>query len=144
MRRFLLTLVLFAVGCAGPTIDPDELEVVTVKPAEEAGLPELYRLVLRARTASKPVGPVLLRLPLPADGITTMLAWEVAPPAEAELQGRVLHVTSPSGFPDVVVRALMELPSGSAAPDFRELVTGPVHAEAEGRALEVTLEGSVN
>ena len=146
MRRFLLTLTLLAVGCAGPVVDLDDLDdlvLVTVDPVPEEGLPELFRLVLRARPLIDPVGPVHLQLPLPPERITTMLAWDVSPPAEADMRGRVLHVTSPEGFPDVVVRAVIELPSGSAVPDLREIVSGPASAEAGGRPLEVTLEGSV-
>jgi hypothetical protein len=142
--RRLLLLLLLAIGCSdGPEVAPESLALVIVAPAEEDGLPEQFHLVFRALAASEPDGPVDLRLPLP-EGNVTMLAWETGPDAHAALRDGVLHVTSPDGFPDVVVRAIVELPSGSLPPGFRELVAGPVHAEAGGRTFEVTLDGTVD
>jgi hypothetical protein len=145
VRRLLLLLALLLLGCAGgPHVDPDALHLVSVEPVEEPGLAEQFRLEFRAVAASDPEGRVHLRLPLPVAAAVTMLAWEVGPHTEADLRDGVLHVTSPAGFPDIVVRAIVEMPNGSLAPDFRELVSGPVYGEAGGQAFDVTLEGRVD
>ena len=133
-------MLLLVAGCAVASPDPDKLEILTVAPVAEAELPEFYRLVLRARPATEPVGPVELWIPLPV--ATTTLAWDVGPSVAVDVRDGVLHITSASGFPDVVVRAVVELPPGSPHPNALALVPGAARAEAGGRPLEVTLEGN--